>query len=253
MIYEKNINSLKVRYKKTGKGSPIILLHGWGCDLYIFEKIQNELEKKFEVYSLDFPGFGESEAPKEVWGVEEYTQFLEKFVEKENIKSPILVGHSFGGRVSILFSSRNETQKMILVDSAGVKPKRHLKYYFKVYTYKSLKTIVNLLFDKQKANSILEKYRKQKGSSDYQNAQGIMREILVKVVNEDLKHVMPKIKTSTLLIWGENDTATPVSDAKIIEKLIPDAGLVVLKNCGHYSFLEKFNDFQIIINNFLSS
>lgn len=253
MINEKKINGLKTRYKKTGEGTTILLLHGWGCDLNIFEKVQSELEKKFQVYSIDFPGFGESEPPTEIWGVEEYTQFIETFIKTENIENPILIGHSFGGRVSILYSSRNKTEKIILVDSAGVKPKRKLKYYVKVYTYKGIKKTVNLIFSKQKANSILEKYRKKGGSSDYQNANGIMRNVLVKVVNEDLKHVMTKIQVPTLLIFGENDTATPVSDAKIMEKLIPDAGLVVLKNSGHYSFLEKLNEFLIITNNFLTT
>ncbi|MCG6186382.1 alpha/beta fold hydrolase [Maribellus maritimus] len=253
MIQSKNINGLNIRFKKTGEGATVLLLHGWGCDLNIFERVQNELEKTFQVYSIDFPGFGESEPPKEIWGVEEYTQFIESFIKTENIKNPILIGHSFGGRVSILFSSRNKTEKVILVGSAGVKPKRKLKYYFKVYTYKTIKRIVLLLFSSQKANAILENYRKKNGSSDYQNANGIIRDILVKVVNEDLKHVMPKMKSPTLLIWGENDTETPVSDAKIMEKLIPDAGLVVLKNSGHYCFLEKRNEFLIIVNNFLTA
>ncbi|QGY46847.1 alpha/beta fold hydrolase [Maribellus comscasis] len=253
MIQSKNINGLNIRFKKTGEGATVLLLHGWGCDLKIFERVQNELEKKFQVYSIDFPGFGESDPPKEIWGVEEYTQFIESFIKTENIKNPILIGHSFGGRVSILFSSRNKTEKVILVGSAGVKPKRKLKYYFKVYTYKTIKKIVLLLFSSQKANAILENYRKKNGSSDYQNANGIIRDILVKVVNEDLKHVMPKMKSPTLLIWGENDTETSVSDAKIMEKLIPDAGLVVLKNSGHYSFLEKLNEFLIIVNNFLTA
>lgn len=253
MIEIKKINKLNIRYKKTGKGQPILLLHGWACDLTIFEKVQNELENKFQVYSIDLPGFGESEAPNEIWGVEEYTQFIETFIQTQFIENPILIGHSFGGRISILYASRNNTNKIILVDSAGVKPKRKLKYYLKIYSYKGVKKVVNLVFSKQKANSILETFRKQSGSNDYQNANGIMRNILVKVVNEDLQHVMPKIKVPTLLIWGENDTATPVSDAKIMEKLINDAGLVVLKNSGHYSFLEKLNEFLIITNNFLTT
>lgn len=253
MIEIKKIKKLNIRYKKTGKGQPILLLHGWACDLTIFEKVQNELENKFQVYSIDLPGFGESEAPNEIWGVEEYTQFIETFIQTQFIENPILIGHSFGGRISILYASRNNTNKIILVDSAGVKPKRKLKYYLKIYSYKGVKKVVNLVFSKQKANSILETFRKQSGSNDYQNASGIMRNILVKVVNEDLQHVMPKIKVPTLLIWGENDTATPVSDAKIMEKLINDAGLVVLKNSGHYSFLEKLNEFLIITNNFLTT
>ncbi len=108
-----------------------------------------------------------------------------------------------------------------------------------------------MFFNKQKSNFILEKYRKKSGSNDYQNAKGIMRQILVKVVNEDLSRKMPKIKAPTLLIWGENDTITPVKYGEIMERLIPNAGLVILKNAGHYSFLDKRYEFNIILNNFL--
>lgn len=245
------INALNIRYKKTGQGSPVVLLHGWGCDLHIFEKAQTVLSENFLVYAIDFPGFGESDDPNEVWGVEEYTRFVEDFFKAENINNPVLIGHSFGGRVSILFASRNQANKVVLVGSAGVKPRRKLSYYFKVYSYKSMKALIRLAYGQEKGAAVLEKYRSQKGSADYQNTSGVMRNVLVKVVNEDLKEVMPKIVAPTLLLWGENDDATPLSDAKIMEQLIPNAGLVVLKNAGHYCFLEKSNEFLIIVNNFL--
>ena len=246
-----NINGLNIKYKKTGEGTPVVLLHGWGCDLHIFEKAQAALSQNFMVYSIDFPGFGESDDPPEVWGVEKYTQLVEDFFRAENIDNPVLIGHSFGGRVSILFASRNKTDKVILVGSAGVKPRRKPKYYFKVYSYKLMKAVIKLLYGQEKGEVVLEKYRSKKGSADYQNASGVMRNVLIKVVNEDLQEVMPQIAAPTLLIWGENDDATPVSDAKIMEKLIPNAGLVVLKNAGHYCFLEKPTEFSIIVNNFL--
>lgn len=251
MEQQTNINGLNIRYKMTGEGNPVVLLHGWGCDLHIFEKAQKALSENFLVYAIDFPGFGESDDPNEVWGVEEYTRFIEDFFKAKNIDNPVLIGHSFGGRVSILFASRNETKKIVLVGSAGVKPKKKLSYYFKVYSYKSMKALIKLVYGQEKGEVVLEKYRSKKGSADYQNTSGIMRKVLVKIVNEDLKEVMPKIKAPSLLLWGENDDATPVADAKIMEQLIPNAGLVVLKNAGHYCFLEKSTEFLIIVNNFL--
>ncbi len=245
------IQGLQINYKVTGQGENMVLLHGWGCDMHIFDHIHSFFEKKFTTYSIDLPGFGKSEEPPEQWGVEKYTVLVENLLKKLNINNPILLGHSFGGRIAILYASRNPVAKMILVDSAGVKPKRSLNYYVKVYTYKFLKKIVSLPFLKNYTNSLLGKYRKNAGSKDYQAASERMKQVLVKVVNEDLQHKMPKIKTSTLLIWGENDTATPVSDAKIMEQKIPDAGLVVLKNAGHYSFIDKMNEFLIITGNFL--
>ena len=172
--------------------------------------------------------------------------------KEEGIESPILVGHSFGGRVSIVYASRNKTRKIILTDAAGVKPKRSLTYYRKVYTYKLLKRLAPIFLGKERAQQMIEKRRAKAGSSDYNNASPRMRAILSKVVNEDLCHLMPKISAPTLLFWGENDTATPLSDAKRMEKLIPDAGLVTVAGAGHYAFLENTPLFLRVVESFLS-
>jgi len=251
MEYTDVVKDMKINYYSTGHGNCVVLLHGWGCDLNIFSKIHYHLEKYFKVYSIDLPGFGKSEEPDEVWGVEEYTSIIEEFLKLKNIYNPILIGHSFGGRISILFASRNPVNKLVLIDTAGVKPKRKLKYYLKIFSYKIIKHILKLFYKPDKFKVILEKFKKKSGSSDYRNASDQMRKILSKIVNEDLKYIMFKIKAPTLLIWGENDIETPVKDAKIIETLIPNVGLVILKNAGHYSFIEKMNDFIIILNNFL--
>lgn len=247
------IQGLHLHYKKSGTGSQaLILLHGWGCDLNIFAKIHEHLAEKFTVYTLDLPGFGQSEEPKSIWGIEEYTANLEAFVKLKNIHSPILLGHSFGGRMSLLYASRNEVSKMVITGGAGIKPTRTLSYYVKVYSYKTAKNVLPLLVGKNKAKEWMDDYRKQAGSSDYNSASDIMRGILSKVVNEDLQYVMPKIKASTLLIWGENDTATPLAYGQKMEKLISDAGLVTFKNAGHYAFLDKSVEFEIVVDNFLN-
>lgn len=251
---EKNIkiNGLNFHYTVQGSGSPIVLMHGWGCNLTTLASIEKVAAESHTVYNVDFPGFGESEEPNEVWGVELYTQLIEKFIEAEGIESPILLGHSFGGRVGILYSSRNKVKKLILVDAAGVKPRRSLKYYFKVYTYKLGKKLMPLIYGKKGAQERIEQMRAKRGSSDYNNASPMMRAILSKVVNEDLKHCMPKISAPTLLIWGENDTATPLRDAQIMEKLIPDAGLVSFPGCGHYSFLDNPIQFAAVLRSFIN-
>lgn len=251
MTNEININGLNVNYTVTGEGDDLILLHGWGCSLDIFKAIQQHLSSFFKVYSIDFPGFGKSEEPREVWGVQEYTLMVEQFVKKLEIQNPILLGHSFGGRISIIYSSRNEVNKVILVDSAGIKPKRKLKYYLKVYSFKCVKKLLPLFLNKKKAEEIISNYRGKSGSSDYNSASEQMKKILVKTVNEDLKCYMPKITAPVLLIWGEKDTATPVGDAKIMEKLIKNSGLVVFKGAGHYSFLERPYEFKAVLNSFL--
>ena len=176
---EKNIkiNGLDFHYTVQGSGSPIVLMHGWGCNLTTLASIETVAAENHTVYNVDFPGFGKSEEPSEVWGVEKYTQLIEAFIKLENIENPILLGHSFGGRVGILYSSRNKGKKLILVDAAGVKPRRSLKYYFKVYTYKIGKCLMPLIYGKKGAQERIEQMRAKRGSSDYKNASPMMRAI----------------------------------------------------------------------------
>ncbi|MCH4155380.1 MAG: alpha/beta hydrolase [Muribaculaceae bacterium] len=245
------IKGVEFCYTVEGEGVPVVLMHGWGCNHTTVASIENMLLPNLKVYNVDFPGFGESTEPETIWGIEDYTQLIEEFIKAEKIEKPILIGHSFGGRVGILYASRNEVRKMILVDAAGVKPKRSLKYYYKVYTYKAVKKALPIIFGKTKGNKMLDEYRGKVGSSDYNSATQKMRTIMSRVVNEDLKWCMPKIKCPTLMIWGEKDTATPLSDAKTMEKLIPGSGLVAFEGVGHYSFLENPIQFRAVLMSFL--
>ena len=240
-------------YTVEGEGYPVVLMHGWGCTHSTLASIEAALVPAMKVYNVDLPGFGESSEPGEVWGVERYTQAVEAMVRAEGIEEPVMLGHSFGGRVGIVFASRNKVRKLILTDAAGVKPRRSLRYYYKVYSYKLMKHLVLALYGKQRGEERLNAIRSRRGSSDYSNSTPMMRAILSRVVNEDLKHLMPAIKCPTLLIWGENDTATPLADAKVMERLIPDAGLVSFAGCGHYSFLDNPLQYRAVLLNFLAN
>ncbi len=247
-----DIKGTRVHYEVSGAGQPILLLHGWGANLKTFQHVHKFLEPHFKVYSIDFPGFGESHEPPETWSVYDYADFLADFLKSFEIENPILVGHSFGGRVSIIHSGRkNPVKKLILVDSAGIKPKRKLNYYVRVYTYKFCRNLLTIPGIRKFTGGLLTKLKSKFGSSDYKNVSGIMQQTFVKVVNEDLQHFFPNIEVPTLLVWGDRDDSTPVSDGELMEKKIPDAGLVVLKNAGHYSFLDKQHEFLIIIDKFL--
>ncbi|MBQ2394517.1 MAG: alpha/beta hydrolase [Alistipes sp.] len=248
-----DIEDIKLCYEVAGEGKPVIILHGWGCSKDTVQSITDHISKTHRAYALDMPGFGETPPPSEVFGIERYTQVVEKFCQKLNIENPILIGHSFGGRISILFSSRNQTSKVMLVDAAGIVPKRTLKYHIKVRSYKIYKKLLPLFVGKQEVERRIEERRNRSGSADYRAAQGIMRAVFVKIVNEDLKYVMPKIKAPTLMIWGELDTATPLSDARTMEKLIKGSGVAVMKGCGHYSFLDNPRQFFAIVDAFLNS
>lgn len=248
------INGLKIHYTLAGEGSAIILMHGWGCSAQTLASVAGIAAEQHTVYNIDFPGFGESDEPASVWGVAEYTEMLRHFITSVGIDRPILLGHSFGGRVGIMYSAcyPKEVDKLVLVDSAGVKPRRGLKYYFKVYSFKLAKRFWQFVLGKERAQKRIDAARACRGSDDYNNASPMMRAVMSKVVNEDLCRLAHKIAAPTLLIWGENDTATPLSDAKKLEKLIPDAGLVSFPGCGHYSFLDNPYMFGAVLRSFIN-
>lgn len=200
------------------------------------------------------PGFGKSPEPTGAWGVEDYTKLIERFISLEGLDNPILVGHSFGGRIAILLASRNKNlDSVVLVDAAGIKPHRTPKYYAKVYSFKIAKMLMRAFLSREKYELRIEAMRAKRGSSDYSSATPIMRAIMSRVVNEDLSDRLPMICVPVLLIWGEDDKATPLADAKKMERLIPDAGLVAFSGCGHYSFLDNPIQFKAVLNSFLSS
>ena len=249
------IRGLRLHYTDSGSGPrTLVLMHGWGCDHTTVASIERTaLEEGWRVVNVDFPGFGQSQEPGDVWGVEEYTCAIEELVRRLEIERPSLLGHSFGGRVGILYASRHpEVDRLILVDAAGIKPRRTFTYYRKVYTFKAMKWLMYLALGKKEAERRLDARRAKAGSSDYAQASPMMRRILSKVVNEDLTSELPKIKAPTLLVWGTADTATPVADAHKMEALIPDAGLVAFDGCGHYSFLDNPAGFKAVLKSFLS-
>ena len=244
------INNLNVAYQSAGEGDIVVLLHGWGGEAESFKPVFEWLAQTHKVYALDLPGFGNSEKPPVAWGTADYARCVTAFFEELGIRKAHLIGHSFGGRISIILGAEHpeKVAKLILVDSAGIKPRRTAKYYLRV----SLAKVGKLLrrcgtYGTQLANALSRRV----GSSDYQNA-GVMRGTLVKVVNEDLRPLLSRIAAPALLIWGADDKDTPVAYGKIMEAEIPDAGLVVLEQAGHFSYLDKFPQFCRIVASFLN-
>ena len=139
---------------------------------------------------------------------------------------------------------------MVLIDAAGIKPRRGPRYYIKVYSFKAARRLLPLVLGRRRGQEVIDRWRGKAGSADYRNSSPVMRAVMSRCVNQDLKHVMPAIKASTLLIWGENDTATPLADAKYMERHIPDAGLVSFEGAGHYSFLDNPGGFRAVMREF---
>jgi len=252
------LNGIDVNYYDRGSGSCVLFLHGWGSNFASFRLFLDRISEpglKYRVCAPDLPGFGQSGEPPTAWSVDDYADFVISFLAALDIRNAVLIGHSFGGRIAIKLAARGnlsiEIPKMILVDSAGIRRKKTVRQMAWLFFYKAVKRIVSIEHIQKKFPGLLEKLRKKIGSVDYRNASPRMRECLIKTINEDLTPCLPSISCPTLLIWGENDTATPLEHAKIMEKLIPDAGLVVLKNAGHYSFLDQGYTFGRVLDSFL--
>ncbi len=237
-----NIRNININYIQYGSGSDVVLLHGWGQNIAMMKPIGDRLQKNHRITILDFPGFGESEEPKTALTVYDYCEILEELLKKLKVKKPVIMGHSFGGRIAIIYASRNEVEKVVLFGSPCIR--KEVKPSLKLRMLKSLKKIPGI-------NKLEGFAKKHMGSRDYKNASEVMKKILVNVVNEDLSECAKKINVPTLLIWGDRDTEAPVEDAKELEKIIPDAGLIVLPNSTHYAYLENLPQVINILNNFL--
>lgn len=252
------IQNLNINYIEASPAAPaeelVVMLHGWGAKAELFEPLISLISQKYRVLAPNMPGFGGSQEPPEPWSVDRYADFILDFLAPYAPKKVIFIGHSFGGRVIIKLSSRNlpfEISKIILIDSAGIKPKKTLRQKLSLAAYKVGKAVLSFPPIKALFPDALENLRKKRGSADYQSATPIMRQTLVKVVNEDLSHLLSGISASTLLFWGTADTATPLSDALLMEKLIPDAGLVRVEGAGHFSFLEAPELCRRVVASFL--
>ncbi|MGR3304458.1 MAG: alpha/beta fold hydrolase [Candidatus Scalindua sp.] len=246
------IDGIRVFYDCAGKGDSVILMHGWGGSAESFKPVFGYLSRNYKVYAFDFPGFGRSSLPPNTWGIEDYGKFFINFLKTIEIERTNIIAHSFGGRVAIWLAANypEKIDKLTLVNSAGIKPGRTLKYHIKVAIAKTGKKLFTLsIFGKYRERLLNNLYRLV-GSKDYQQQAGIMRSTLVKVVNEDLRGLLSKIIAPTLIIWGENDRDVPLSSAKIMESEIKDAGLVVFKDAGHFSYLDKSSDFCVIVKRF---
>lgn len=237
-----NIRNININYIQYGSGSDVVLLHGWGQNIAMMKPIGDRLQKNHRITILDFPGFGESEEPKTALTVYDYCEILEELLKKLKVKKPVIMGHSFGGRIAIIYASRNEVEKVVLFGSPCIR--KEVKPSLKLRILKSLKKIPGI-------NKLEGFAKNHMGSRDYKNASEVMKKILVNVVNEDLSECAKKINVPTLLIWGDRDTEAPVEDAKELEKIIPDAGLIVLPNSTHYAYLENLPQVINILNNFL--
>ncbi len=249
-----NSDNITIYYEKYGNSDKtILILPGWGNTRMTFRNIINYFKDEYTIYVIDYPGFGNSPIPSRTLDIYDYANILKDFITKEQI-NPIIIAHSFGGRIISLLSGYYKIKfpKLILIDIAGIKPKKNIFTLFKEKIYKLLKSIIKLL-PKIKREYYYQKLIKLFGSNDYNNLSISMRETFKNIVNKDLKIYFKNIEEDTLLIWGKKDKTTPLKDAYTLKKLLKNSSLIVYEVCGHFSYLDAPTTTNEIIKNFISN
>ncbi len=243
------VNGLLLNYYAGGGSKPptLVFLHGWRADGSAWFPALENFNFENSIYCIDLPGFGKSELPHEPYSVENYSEIVSGFITKLGLEKVVIIGHSFGGRVAIKIASKipNFLKGMVLVDSAGFVD-RTFSNKLKRIIAKPLRPIFKLKPFHELRKSI---YRLI-GSEDYVMTPQL-RETYLKAIGEDLSEALKKIETPTMIIWGAQDKDTPVKFAHKIKDIIKNSKLVILKDAGHFSFLDKKEEFLKEFKNFL--
>lgn len=240
----KEINHINVHYEQYGnkKGRNIVLLHGWGQNVEMMKPVGDPLSRDYHITIIDLPGHGASDTPTSVLTLYDYVEIVHELLHTLKVKHPTFIGHSFGGKISLIYASKYDVEKLVLFGSPFKKEIQKLSMKTKIL--KSLKKVPIL--------KKLEPWaKKHMGSTDYRNASPIMRKILVEHVNLDITEEVKKIKAPTLLIWGTLDEAVPLEQAYELESLIANAGVVEYEGCTHYAYLERLGQTVNVIKHFM--
>ena len=245
------VGGQKTRLLDAGEGETVVVLHGWGGRIESMGPVVDCLLTRFRVLAIDLPGFGESPLPHAVWGTPEYAQHVRDLLLHAGVGKAHFIGHSFGAKTSLYLAAKHPgvVDKLVLVASSGLRKAPSFGVSAKRLASRGARVAARLGPPGKRLRSVL--YRRI-ASSDYQEA-GALRPILVKVVNEDLSSLLSSVAASTLLVWGTEDDAVPVDHARVMERLIPDAGLVLLEDVGHFPHLEAAGAFCRIVRHFLGA
>jgi pimeloyl-ACP methyl ester carboxylesterase len=235
-----------------GSGRPLLLLHGWGTSSELFAPILDALQSGRRLIVPDLPGFGATPEPDAPWSVHEYAAWCIALLDRLGVESCDLIGHSNGGRIGIAMAASHpgRIQRMVLAGSAGIRPSRTLRGAARVRSYKLLRAVERSSMMPPALRDAARRNADRRGSADYRAASGVMRGTLVRLVNEDIRTLLPDLHLPVLLIWGDQDGETPLEDGRLMERLIPDAGLVVFEGAGHYAYLEQAARFCRIVDVF---
>ena len=238
------------RVLDVGEGHPVVVLHGWGGRIESMAPVINCLRSGFRVIAIDLPGFGESPVPAGAWGTPDYATYVRDLLAGLDIHRAHFIGHSFGAKVSFYLSATMPSlvDRLMLMGSPGLRTPPNLKARAKRAASKGARVAGKV---GAPGRALRDRVYKAIASQDYQDA-GPLRPILVKVVNENYESLLPRVASSTLLLWGSEDDAAPLAHGRKMEHLIADAGLVVFEGAGHFAYLDEPDRFCRIARQFLA-
>jgi pimeloyl-ACP methyl ester carboxylesterase len=246
-----DIQGISARCRSVGSGPEVLVLHGWGASIEAVGSIVGALEPSCSVHAVDLPGFGQTGLPPRAWGVGEYADWTRALLAALGLDRVSIVGHSHGGRIAIQLASHHPelVDKLVLVDAAGVRAPRTLRWYRRVAIAKLAKHVLNRLGPGGRA--LGRRLVGRTASADYAATAEVLRPTFNRLVSADLTPLLPRVRASTLLIWGENDADTPLRDGETMQRLIPDAGLVVFEGAGHFAYADQPQRFARVVRHFL--
>ena len=233
----KVINGISLNYsyyKNKNTTKAVLFLHGFGGTIESFSILEQALQPYYHTINLSLPGFFCNGAVSDNFTIYDYAKLIVTFLSELNVKKVYVVSHSFGGRIAIMLASLYSEliEKLVLIDSAGLKPRFSLFIYFKIRYFKFLKWL-------SKIKIIKKEYLNKFGSSDYKNLSNSQKQIFNNIVKEDLSYLLKNIKAPTLIIWGKKDKVTPYYMAKKLNKSINNSRLISYKKATHFSYLEE--------------
>ena len=238
-------------FQVFGSGYPLIILPGWGQDGGSWSSFAERLSDRFQVFLIDFPGTGFSPAPDKVWNADDYKLLVEEFCRELGIKSPILLGHSHGGKIACLMTAQSTiAPRALIVVSASGTGTKSLTVRAKIFAFKLLKAVALNFGDRGK--KIVDRARAHFGSSDYRNA-GPMQSTLVRLVNTDIRPSLSRISVPTLILWGDKDQTLPVQEAKNFRSRIRGSFIRILWDSGHFPHHDEPEAMAAIVKDFVGA
>ena len=217
------------------------MLHGYLSKKESFYYQIEFLKNYYEVIAPDFPGFGFSAPLDEPWSIDDYSEWLLRFLMAQNAMQMHILAHSFGARVAFktLFKKPQIAKSLIVTGGAGIVKPRSPEYLKKVARYRRVKKFFPKFAERHF------------GSEEYRALSPLMRESYKKIVNEDLSACAAAVKCRTYLLYGVSDSVTPPEEeGQTFHKLISGSCFDIMPG-GHFCFSEHPDLFNTKILNFL--